>query len=368
MRRILLLPVGELNLQRALQAQAHASLLRPILQRHQTLHQPEVRGHALHAVLILHLTLNLARGDVAGPLPPPAHVQQRAAHRVVLARQVHHELPPLRAPGEEEPDVRRGVVPGVRDVVHDPALETFTGVGKGERRVRRRLRHSRLLVRVLQNVPHPLQLGVRFLRLLHRDERHVQTNLLAIARAYQVGEELERGFVLGGARAAAGAIGSKVHHRHVLLDQVQNLKPQQLQRLPRAELAVLVEHLEVLRRGGKRVAHAEQLAHLPGQETQHPVDSLGRLARPAHVRPLRAFLILRIGEERLGGGSAVGVSRRAHQRGRHDGGEGSPRVTARAPLQKRREVGGPRPDPAEEPSARRGRSFQQVGEGSPPRV
>ena len=27
-------------------------------------------------------------------LPPPAHVQQRAADRVVLARQVHHELPP----------------------------------------------------------------------------------------------------------------------------------------------------------------------------------------------------------------------------------------------------------------------------------
>ena len=107
---------------------------------------------------------------------------------------------------------------------------------------------------------------------------------------------------------------------------------------------------------------------MPGQETQHPVDSLGRLARPAHVRPLRAFLILRIGEERLGGGSAVGVSRRAHQRGRHDGGEGSPRVTARAPLQKRREVGGPRPDPTQEPSARSGRSLQQVCDCSSPRV
>ena len=98
MRRVFFLAVGELHLRRALKAQPDPPLLRPIVQRHQALHQPEVAVHVVHVVLVLDLRLDLARGDVARPLPPPAHVQQRPSHGVVVARQINHEPPPLRAP------------------------------------------------------------------------------------------------------------------------------------------------------------------------------------------------------------------------------------------------------------------------------
>mmetsp|Transcript_5020 Transcript_5020/g.13378 ORF Transcript_5020/g.13378 Transcript_5020/m.13378 type:complete len:208 (+) Transcript_5020:147-770(+) len=97
-RRILFLAVGELHLRRALKTQPDPPLLRPIVQRHQALHQPEVAVHVFHVVLVLNLRLDLTRGDVARPLPPPAHVQQRPSHGVVVARQINHEPPPLRAP------------------------------------------------------------------------------------------------------------------------------------------------------------------------------------------------------------------------------------------------------------------------------